>query len=107
MKPQPRGRLDYIAATLRAAADGRTKTQVMYSAFLSYAQATELLRLLVRKKLLQHDKVAGTYRPTRTGAMLLRAYDGIAYETGIAQIMDRPPGATKEFLRAARESAQS
>jgi predicted transcriptional regulator len=95
MNPQPRGRLDYIASTLRAAADGKTKTQIMYSAFLSYAQATLWLRFLVRKKLLKHDKEMGVYRRTKRGALLLRFYDGIAYQSGIASIMEMPPGATR------------
>ncbi len=99
MKPQPRGRLDYIASTLRAAADGKTKTQIMYSAFLSYSQATLWLRFLVRKKLLEHDEEMRVYRRTKTGALLLRFYDGIAYQSGIASIMEMPPGAARELPR--------
>jgi predicted transcriptional regulator len=95
MKPKPRGRLDYMASTLRAAADGKTKTQIMYSAFLSYSQATLWLRFLVRKKLLNHDKEMGVYRRTKTGALLLRFYDGIAYQSEIASIMEMPPGAVR------------
>jgi predicted transcriptional regulator len=97
MRPQPRGRLDYIAATLRAAADGKTKTQIMYAAFLSYAQANILLRYLVNKKLIRHEKVTGRYYQTRRGTMALRYYDAIADQTGIAQIMDMPPGAIREL----------
>jgi predicted transcriptional regulator len=101
MKPQSRGRLDYIASTLRAAADGKTKTQVMYSAFLSYSQATLWLRFLVKKKLLKHDEEMGVYRRTKTGALLLRFYDGIAFQSGIASLMEMPPGvirgATKDY----------
>ena len=96
MKPQPRGRLDYIASTLRAAADGKTKTQIMYSAFLSYAQATLWLRFLVRKRLLEHDKEMGVYRRTKAGALLLRVYDGIAFQSEVASIMETPPGAIRE-----------
>jgi predicted transcriptional regulator len=99
MKPQPRGRLDYIASTLRAAADGKTKTQIMYSAFLSHSQATLWLRFLARKKLLKHDREMGTYRRTKKGTSLLHFYDGIAYESGIASIMQMPPGAIRELPR--------
>jgi predicted transcriptional regulator len=104
MKPQPRGRLDYIAATLRAAADGKTKTQIMYAAFLSYSQAGVLLRFLVKKKLVQFDRVMGIYRLNRTGEALLRFYDAIADETGIAQIMEMSPKALRELPRAKDES---
>jgi predicted transcriptional regulator len=97
MKPQPRGRLDYIASTLRAAADGKTKTQIMYSAFLSHSQATLWLRFLVKKKLLDHDKEMAVYRRTERGASLLRFYDGIAYVSGIASIMQMSPGAIREL----------
>jgi predicted transcriptional regulator len=97
MKPQPRGRLDYIAATLRAAADGKTKTQIMYAAFLSYSQASVILRFLVKKKLLKHEGVMGTYKLTKTGESLIRFYDAIANETGIAQIMEMPPGAIRKL----------
>jgi predicted transcriptional regulator len=102
MKPQPRGRLDYIASTLRAAEDGKTKMQIMYAAFLSYSQATMWLRFLVRKKLLKHDEEMGVYRQTKRGAFLLRFYDGIAYESGIASIMEMPPGAVRELPRATK-----
>ena len=105
MKPQPRGRLDYIASTLRAAADGRTKTQIMYSAFLSSSQATLWLRFLVRKKLLKHDKEMEVYKQTNTGALLLHFYDGIAYQSGIASIMEMPPGAARELPRITTRSS--
>ena len=104
MKAQPRGRLDYIASTLRAAADGKTKTQIMYSAFLSHSQATLWLSFLVRKKLLKHDEEMGVYRRTKTGALLLRFYDGIAYQSGIASIMETLPGVAREPSRITTES---
>jgi predicted transcriptional regulator len=104
MKPRSRGRLDYIASTLRGAADGKTKTQIMYSAFLSYSQATLWLRFLVRKKLLKHDQEMEVYRRTKTGELLLHFYDGIAYQSGIASIMEMPPGAVRELPRITTKS---
>ena len=104
MKPQPRGRLDYLASTLRAAADGKTKTQIMYSAFLSHSQATLWLRFLVRKRLLKHDEEMGVYRRTKRGALLLHFYDGIAYQSGIASVMELPPGAIRGSPKDYKES---
>jgi predicted transcriptional regulator len=105
MKPQPRGRLDYIASTLRAAADGKTMTEIMYSAFLSHSQATLWLRFLVGKNLLKHDKEMRVYRQTKTGVLLLGFYDGIAQESGIARIMEMPPGAARELPRITTKSS--
>jgi predicted transcriptional regulator len=107
MKPQPRGRLDYIASTLRAAADGKTKTQIMYSAFLSHSQATLWLRFLVRKGLLKNDEEMGVFKQTERGASLLLFYDGIAHQSGIASIMAMPPGAIREQPRVTAKTSRT
>ena len=97
-----RGRLDFIAATLRAAGDGRTKTQIMYSAFLSYSQAERFVRFLIQKKLLMYEEGTGRYRRTQTGERLLRVYDGLNYRLDMDRFVGRRLGATRESLQTVR-----
>ncbi len=93
-----RGRLDFIAATLRAAGEGRTKTQIMYLAFLSYSRADQFLRFLVERRLLKRERGTEIYRLTETGANLLRVYDGLGDLMGIDSFAGRRLGATRESL---------
>jgi predicted transcriptional regulator len=59
--------MDIAAAMLDICKDGAIKTRIMYSAFLSYPQLKEYLRLLVDTGLLEHVKDEHVYHATDKG----------------------------------------
>jgi predicted transcriptional regulator len=63
---------------LRAAANGATKTRIMYGAYLSYAQVKEYLSFLIEKNLISYEEGTGLYKLTEGGMKLLRTYEGIS-----------------------------
>jgi predicted transcriptional regulator len=74
-----RTRTEVIADILRTAANGEaTTTQVMYSSFLSYAQALDFLNYLVERNLLNFEKDTRNYCLTDKGSELLEKYEGIS-----------------------------
>jgi predicted transcriptional regulator len=72
-----RSRIDIIARILMAATHGVTKTHLMYSAYLSYAQIQEYLAFLQEKGLILLDEEA-KYVLTERGLHFLRVYDEIS-----------------------------
>jgi predicted transcriptional regulator len=73
-----RSRTDIISMILQAAMNGATKTRLMYSAFLSYAQVQEYLHFLMERKMVSFEQVSGEYKLTAEGLRFLRVYDEIA-----------------------------
>jgi predicted transcriptional regulator len=70
-----RSRTDIVATILDCAQGGVTKTKIMYSAYLSYAQLKEYLSVLLEKQLLEHDSTTQTYKTTETGMRFLKTYN--------------------------------
>src|SRR5580704_11262985 len=73
-----RSRTDIIAMILQAAMHGATKTRLMYSAYLSYAQVQEYLQFLKERKLITFEEGSQEYKLTEQGLRFLRVYDEIS-----------------------------
>lgn len=73
-----RSRTDIIAMILQAASGGATKTRIMYSAYLSYAQIKEYLSFLIERNLIVYEEGTQLYKLSDRGLHLLRAYEGIS-----------------------------
>jgi predicted transcriptional regulator len=73
-----RSRTDIIAMILQAAMHGATKTRLMYSAYLSYAQVQEYLQFLNERKLISFEEESQEYKLTEQGLKFLRVYDEIS-----------------------------
>jgi predicted transcriptional regulator len=73
-----RSRTDIIAMILQASMNGATKTRLMYSAYLSYAQVQEYLRYLTDRRLISFDEETHAYKLTEQGLHFLRVYDEIS-----------------------------
>ncbi len=73
-----RSRTDIIAMILQAAMNGATKTRLMYSAYLSYAQIQEYVQFLKEKKLITYEEGTQEYKLTESGIHFLRVYDEIS-----------------------------
>lgn len=67
-----------MAMILQAATHGATKTRLMYSAYLSYAQLQEYLAFLIERRLLALEEGASTYKLTEQGLKFLRVYEEIS-----------------------------
>ena len=72
-----RSRTEIIALILEAANMGVTKTKMMYSAYLSYAQVTEYIAFLSEKDLIKFDPTKATYTLTEKGLQVRRACNEI------------------------------
>jgi predicted transcriptional regulator len=73
-----RSRTDIIAMILQAATIGATKTRIMYSAYLSYAQVKEYLGFLLQRDLIRYEEGSGLYKLSERGMRVLEAYEGIS-----------------------------
>ena len=73
-----RSRTDIIAMILQAATTGATKTRIMYSAYLSYAQVKEYLSFLLERDLVRYEEGSGLYKLSERGMKVLEAYEGIS-----------------------------
>jgi predicted transcriptional regulator len=73
-----RSRTDIIAMILQAAMNGATKTRLMYSAYLSYAQVQEYLAFLTDRKLITFEEGSQEYKLSEQGLRFLRVYDEIS-----------------------------
>jgi predicted transcriptional regulator len=73
-----RSRTDIISMILHAATPGATKTRLMYSSFISYAQIMEYLQFLTERQLLSFEPKTAEYKLTEQGLRFLRAYDEIS-----------------------------
>jgi predicted transcriptional regulator len=63
---------------LQAAMKGATKTRLMYSAYLSYAQVQEYLSFLRDRNLIRFEEGTQQYKLTEQGLRFLRVYDEIS-----------------------------
>jgi predicted transcriptional regulator len=73
-----RSRTDIIAMILQSAMHGATKTRLMYSAYLSYAQVQEYLAFLKERRLISFDEESQEYKLTEQGLRFLTVYDQIS-----------------------------
>jgi predicted transcriptional regulator len=73
-----RSRTDIIAMILQSSMNGATKTRLMYSAYLSYAQVQEYLQYLTEKRLISFDEETHAYKLTEQGLHFLRVYEEIS-----------------------------
>lgn len=71
-----RSRTDIVAQVLNAANGGTTKTKIMYSAYMSYAQLKDYLSTLVQSGLLEVRDTE--YRTTPKGFEFLHSYNQIS-----------------------------
>jgi len=70
-----RSRTEILAAMLEAANRRTTKTKIMYSAFLSYAQLKEYLSILIKYNLIEFLDGAQTFKTTEKGLNFLKMYN--------------------------------
>jgi predicted transcriptional regulator len=63
---------------LQASMNGATKTRLMYSAYLSYAQVQEYLQYLKERRLINFEEDTHAYTLTEQGLHFLRVYDEIS-----------------------------
>jgi predicted transcriptional regulator len=70
-----RSRTDIIAMILQSSMNGATKTRLMYSAYLSYAQVQEYLQYLTQNRLISFDQRTHAYKLTEQGLHFLRVYE--------------------------------
>src|SRR5579862_9447053 len=73
-----RSRTDIIAMILEAAMHGATKTRLMYSAYLSYAQVQEYIEFLMQRGLISFSEETHAYSLTEQGLRFLKVYDEIS-----------------------------
>lgn len=92
-----RSRTDIIAMILQASMNGATKTRLMYSAYLSYAQIQEYLQYLMERRLINFEEGTHAYSLTEQGLRFLRVYDEISEIVSLKNT-DNPKTATPAFL---------
>ena len=56
---------------------GATKTQIIYKAFLSYAQMKEYVGVLTERNLLNYDEKTQVFKTTEKGLRFLQIYNQI------------------------------
>ena len=67
-----RSRYEIISSILESAKTGITKTKIMYSAFLSYAQMIGYLKYVQEHDLLRFEEKTQIYRTTKKGLGFLK-----------------------------------
>ncbi len=72
-----RSRTDIVTQILEAANGGATKTNIMFKAYLSYAQLKEYLSVLMENALLEYEEGRKIYRTTIKGVRFLKTYEQI------------------------------
>ena len=80
-----RSNLQIIADMLRVGENGAGKTEIMYSANLSYAQIQKYLGFLLAQGFITKMKIGNpcvTYQVTDAGLKLLKSIDGISEMLG-------------------------
>lgn len=65
--------MDIVNTVLESARSGISRTKIMYSAYLSYAQTVEYLEFLHGNGLLRYDAVSKIYSTTEKGLKFLSA----------------------------------
>ena len=77
---QRRSNIEIIGDMLRVGENGAGKTEIMYSANMSYGQLQKYLKFLLQLELIDKVTVGNpivTYRVTEKGLRLLRSIDSI------------------------------
>jgi predicted transcriptional regulator len=73
-----RSRTEIVCNILDAAnGGGATKTKIMYTAFLSYAQLNEYFSILVKNNLIEYLDGTQTFKTTEKGVNYLKTYNEI------------------------------
>lgn len=75
-----RSNIEIIGDMLRVGANGAGKTEIMYSANMSYSQLQKYLSMLISQGFIDRLEVGNpivTYRVTERGSTLLRSIDTI------------------------------
>ena len=73
-----RSRTEIVGNILDAAnGGGITKTKIMYTAFLSYAQLNEYLSILIENNLIEYLDGTQTFKITEKGLNYLKTYNEI------------------------------
>ena len=73
-----RSRTEIVCNILDAAnGGGVTKTKIMYTAFLSYAQLNEYLSILIENNLIEYLDGTQTFKITEKGLNYLKTYNEI------------------------------
>ncbi len=70
-----RTKTDIIAVILSSAANGATKTKIMYNAYISYPQLKSYLAYLLENGLLERERGSNLFQVTEKGRQFLRAHD--------------------------------
>jgi predicted transcriptional regulator len=74
-----RSSTEIVDSMLRSIQSGRaTKTQIMYSAYLSYRQLHPYLTLLEERELIKYENGSQTFRITEKGLNFMHAYEEIS-----------------------------
>ena len=69
-----RSRTELVSMILETANGGATKTNIMYSAFLSYNQLKEYLFVLIENNLLEYLEGSRTFKTTEKGLNVLKMH---------------------------------
>lgn len=72
-----RDQSDIVAQLLQVASGGSTKTKLMHSAYLSFIQLKNYLKLLVELGLIECEERGYIYRTTDKGFKFLKLYDQV------------------------------
>jgi predicted transcriptional regulator len=72
-----RSRTEIVAMILDAANGGKTKTKIMYIAFLSYGQLNEYLSILIENNLIEYLDGTKTFKTTEKGLFFLKMHNEI------------------------------
>ena len=78
-----RSRTDIVSQILEAANGGTTKTKIMYSAYLSYAQLRDYLSVMIENGLLEYEPGASRYKTTSKGLQFLKMYNEMGQLTSV------------------------
>jgi predicted transcriptional regulator len=73
-----RSRTEIVCNILEAANGGISKTKIMYTAFLSYAQLKEYLTILVDNNLIEYNDGTQTFKTTTKGLNYLKMHNEIS-----------------------------
>ena len=72
-----RSRTEILGNILDATNGGATKTKIMYSAFLSYAQLKEYLSILIENNLIEYVDGDNKFKTTEKGLNFLKMHNQI------------------------------
>ena len=72
-----RSRNDIIFEILKTSVNGKSKTNIMYEAFISFNQLKEYLDFMLGKRLLEYTPGNRLYFTTAKGKEFLRMYEDI------------------------------